>query len=186
MISDNTKDEPLDKNAVIRGCPTFVEDGSTHSVIYIEYFNKIPDSVKTVSYIPNAVNGPYWRLFDWHFECADGNEKDLIAYNSGSGGCEKDIDAPNFIKNKFVAEVWIAQGIELRGKGQNFTLINELIELENEFDKSTNPFDIAEIVHSIEYCPKCKVFSRDFCNSHLYYDNEGNPRFKGNHKHVNH
>lgn len=39
----------------MRGCPTFVEDGYTHSVIYIEYINKIPHSVKTVSYIPNAV-----------------------------------------------------------------------------------------------------------------------------------
>ena len=30
---------------------------------------------------------------------------------------------------------------------------------------------------------------RDFIynkNKHLYYDNEENPRFKGNHKHVNH
>ena len=184
MISDNIQAKPLDKTAVMRGCPTFVEDGYTHSVIYIEYINKIPHYVKTVSYIANAVNGAYWRLFDWYFECADGDEKDLIAYNCGSGGCEKDIDAPNFIKNKFIAEIWIANGIELKDKGQNYTLIKELIELENEFDKSTNPFDIAEIVYSIEYCPKCKSYSREFCDKHLYYDNEGNPRFRGNHKHV--
>jgi len=184
-MANNTQTEPLYKKAAMPGCPTFVEDGYTHSVIYIEYVNKIPHSVKTVSYIPNAVNGPYWRLFDWDFECEDNDKNDLIAYNSGSGGCDKDIDAPNFIKNKNVAEVWIATGIELRDKGQNFTIIKELIELENEFKKTTNPFDIAEIVYNIEYCPKCKSFSRDFCDTHLYYDNEGNPRFRGNHKHVN-
>ena len=67
------------------------------------------------------------------------------------------------IKNKNVAEIWIADGIELQGKGANFTLINELIELENYFEKSKNPFEIAEIVDNIEYCPKCKSYSRDFC-----------------------
>jgi hypothetical protein len=184
MNTNNSKTKPLDKTTVMRGCPTFVEDNDTHSVVYIEYVNKIPYLVRTVTYIPNAVNGPYWRLFDWDFECADGDENDLIAYNCGSGGCEKDIDAPNFVKNKNIKEVWVADGIVLREKGENFTLIKELIELKNEFNKSTNPFDIAEIVYSIDYCPKCKTYSRDFCDEHLYYDNEGNARYRGNHKYV--
>ncbi len=72
----------------------------------------------------------------------------------------------------------------MQGKGANFTLINELIELENYFEKSKNPFEIAEIVDNIEYCPKCKSYSRDFCDQHLYYHDDGTVRYKGNHKHV--
>ena len=187
MTQENNSEETNAQSlqmAVMQRCPSFVDDNKTHYVIYVEYINKRPHLVNSVSYIPNAVNGAYWRLYHWDFKLNDNDSKDLIAYNSGSGGCEKDIVAPNFIKNKNVAEIWISDGIELQGKGANFTLINELIELENYFEKSKNPFEIAEIVDNIEYCPKCKSYSRDFCDQHLYYHDDGTVRYKGNHKHV--
>ena len=170
---------------IIKNCPSFEDDGDLHYVIYVEYIDKIPHSVNTVVYIPNATGGPYWRLHWWNFECADNDENDLIAYNSGSGGCEKDINAPNFVKSKSIKEVWLAKGINFRSEGKNFNLIEDLIELKNEFTQSKNPFDIAEILPVIEYCPKCKCYSREFCDEHLYFDDNGDVRYRGNHKYVN-
>ncbi len=155
----------------------------THYVIYVEYQEGIPHDVRTVEYIPNATNGPYWCLTSWDFFAEKGCVENIKAYESGGGGNENSIYAPNFIDG-YLGEYWLAEGVNLIGSPKNAKRLDSLKIIESYISKSTNPFDVAEIAYDQQWCPKCNSYSEEFCNEHLYYDNNDIIRYKGNHKCV--
>lgn len=167
-------------------CPSFMDGKEKHYIIYVDYNDTIPHDVKTVVHIPNAVNGPYWCLHHWDFEKDDNDAKDIICYNSGFGGNENDINAPRWADG-YQGEYWLADGLKFSinyGNLKNAKRIWKLRDHESYSGLSSNPFEIAEMVSGIEYCPKCEAYSREYCDTHTYFDDNGDQRYRGNHKYV--
>lgn len=156
---------------------TIIED-RTHEVVYIEYINKIPHEVVTSCFITTA-EGPYHRAFHWDFFPNNGDKNDIRAYNSGSGGNPFEIDAPQWGEGCNVAEYWISPKAIFKGIPSNGNALNKPRRLKSWYGNSSiNPFKVAEIAFSSEYCEECGHESTEFCDEHKYIDNEGNARFK--------
>jgi hypothetical protein len=147
-----------------------------HHVVYIEYKKNVPFQAATIHYIPTA-DKPYWRLYWWDCFLNDNDKKDLRFYNSGSGGCEKDIQAPQWVDG-FLGKYWLAKGYKLKGKAKNGIRLEKPLRVKSYFKSSINPFKVGEEAYSMEWCEKCDCNSVDWCQKHKYEDNEGTLRYK--------
>ena len=149
-----------------------------HRVVYIDYNDGIPHQVMTTRFIPTA-DTPYWRLFWWDFFANNGDKKDIRAYNSGSGGTPKEIQAPQWADG-YIGKYWMADDAKFRGKPKNAKRLKNPIPIADYFGKkSINPFKVAETTNSMEYCDRCGHDSTDFCDEHKYWDeNDGVGRYK--------
>jgi len=146
-----------------------------HTIIYIEYQEGIPYSVITTQFIPTAKvpnNCPH----SWDFFLNEGDKNDLRAYNSGFGGDATKIPAPQYIDGCTGVTYWISDGVEFEGEPKNIKKLKHPRLLKG-FENSRNPFKIAEITNSCEYCDRCGHHSTEFCYEHKYDDDEGNPRY---------
>lgn len=152
-----------------------------HRVVYIDYQNGIPHSVKTIFYVPVSVSGPYWRITDWDFFLNNGDESDLRAYECGSGGSHKKIQAPQYVDG-YMGKYWLAKDAKFKGKPKNARRLKNPVKLKNhwigDFKFSKNPFKIAEITNSHEYCEVCEHSSTEFCYEHKYDDKNGDTYYK--------
>lgn len=147
-----------------------------HRVVYIDYINGIPHQVMTTNFISTSEN-PYWRLYNWDFFANNGNKNDVRAYNSGSGGTPKEIPAPQYVDG-YIGKYWISDDAEFKGKPENAKRLKNPIPVADCLgQRSTNPFKIAEITDSYEYCDRCGHESSDFCYEHKYDDIHGNARY---------
>lgn len=154
-----------------------IED-EEHRVVYIEYRRGIPHGVVSQLYVPDAVDGPYWRNIYWDCFANNGDKDDLYLYKSGSGG---DIDAPHFADG-FVGEIWIEKGIELNGTPINCKVLDKPKRIRTIYrGSSINPFRVAEITHSCEFCEVCGEESIDICWEHVYEDEDDNYELKYRH-----
>jgi len=50
------------------------------------------------------------------------------------------------------------------------------------YTKSINPFHIGKEAFEHNYCGKCNSSYEELCSEHLYYDKNGDIRYRGNHK----
>lgn len=142
-----------------------------HKVVYIDYKDEIPYQVMTTMFIPTAEK-PYWRLYLWDFFANNGDKKDIRAYNSGSGGTPKEIQAPQWVDG-YTGKYWMADDAKFIGKPKNAKRLKNPIPIADYFGKkSINPFRVAETTNNIEYCDMCGHNSTDFCYEHKYWDEE--------------
>lgn len=148
-----------------------------HRVVYIDYKDGIPHSVITVSLIPTSEK-PYWRLYYWDFFANDGDTQDIRAYNSGSGGSLKDIQAPQWADGH-IGKYWVSDDVKFHSKPKNGIRLKNPIPISSDYfsKKSINPFKVAEVTSNMEYCDRCEHYSTEFCTLHKYDDNEGNARY---------
>ncbi|MGE5317666.1 MAG: hypothetical protein ACM3ME_06695 [Chloroflexota bacterium] len=144
-----------------------------HEVIYIEYQDNIPHAMVTRHFINRAQN-PYWSFEFWDVFANNGDNTDLYLYNSGSGSGT--ITAPQYVEDYKGGSYWIAEDVEFDGEPKNATKLEDPILL-NGYESSTNPFEIAEITNSYEYCDRCGHASTEFCYEHKYEDEEGIARY---------
>lgn len=155
----------------------FQIDDTEHRIIYIEYQDGLPHSVITTFFVPTAKE-PYWRPEYWDFFANEGDKNDLRAYNSGSGGDATKIQAPQYIDGYSGARYWMEKDIEFDGTPKNIKQLKHPKLIEARWgDKSRNPFKVAEITNSYEYCDRCGHHSTEFCDEHKYDDDEGNARY---------
>jgi hypothetical protein len=154
----------------------YLIDNEKHKVIYIEYQDGLPHSVVTIFFVDTAKE-PYWRPEYWDFFANEGDKNDLRAYSSGSGGDDKKIQAPQYIDGYLGARYWMAEYIEFDGEPKNIKRLKSP-KLLRCYENSRNPFKVAEITHSCEYCDRCGHYSTEFCDEHKYDDDEGNVRYK--------
>ena len=143
-----------------------------HKVIYIEYQDDIPFSVVTIFFVETA-KVPYWRPERWDFYANKDDKNDIKAYSSGSGGDAYEIQSPQYIDKYLGAKYWMEEGVKFDSIERNITKLKEPIS--NGFK---NPFDIAEITDTNEYCDRCGYYSDEFCFEHKYEDNNFNVRYK--------
>jgi hypothetical protein len=158
-----------------------------HIVVYIDYNDgDIPHQVHTIKYIEKAEK-PYWRLYDWDFFANNGDKTDLRAYDSGSGGSHKAIQAPQWADGH-IGKYWIHKDAKFKGKVKNGKQLKYPISLPayytQNIKKSRNPFKCAEITNDCEYCEMCGHESTEWCQEHKYCDSKGNERYKHNRKLV--
>jgi hypothetical protein len=142
-------------------------DGKKHSVVYITYCDNIPDS---------AITRDEYGFDYWDFFAEQGDKKDIRAYNSGAGHAS-DIQAPHWVDG-FLGRYWICDGYKFKGKPINGKKLKYPKKIQGCGCNSINPFKVAEITNSCEYCERCGHYSTDFCNEHKYYDDEVNVRYK--------
>lgn len=155
-----------------------------HRVVYIDYNNGIPHQVMTVHFIPTA-KVPYWRLYWWDFFANNGDKSDLRAYNSGSGGDIHDVQAPNWVDG-YIGKYWIADDAKFNSEPKNAKRLKNPKPIADYFGKkSTNPFKVAEITNSHDYCEMCGHESTEFCTVHKYEDDEGYERYLHDDSFVN-
>lgn len=161
-------------------------DNKEHRVVYIDYNDGIPHSVQTIAFIPTA-NKPYWRLYDWDFFANNGDKTDIRAYNSGSGGSHKQLQAPHWADG-YVGKYWIAKDAKFKGKVKNGKQLKNPKSLPSYYmsdtKTSTNPFKCAEITHDIDYCEMCGHESTEWCQEHKYDDDNGDTRWRHNNEFV--
>lgn len=146
-----------------------------HNVLSIEYNGSIPHSVTTEYYVATA-NEPYWRRVFWDFFANNGENRDICAYASGSGGYTGGIDAPHWADGD-AGEIWLADTVKLVGKIINGTQLKKPKRIRGWFKSSINPFKVADIVSSYSYCERCGYDSTDFCFKHKYDDSDGTARY---------
>ena len=156
-------------------------EGEKHKVVYIEYSDKgFPDNVITLQFIAEAKT-PYWRPTHWDFFLNNDREDDLKAYESGSGGSSDKIPAPQWVDG-YLGKYWMDSRMSFEGEPKNGKRLKQPLSLKlpKWSDKKTtkNPFLIAEITFSEEYCERCGCYSVDFCDEHKYCDDEWNERYK--------
>lgn len=154
-----------------------------HIVVYIDYNDgDIPHQVHTITYIETA-DKPYWRLYDWDFFANNGYKDDLRAYNSGSGGSHKKIQAPQWADGH-IGKYWLHKDAKFKGKVVNGKQLKNPILLPayymQNIKKSRNPFKCAEISNNHEYCEMCGHESTEWCQEHKYDDKNGDARYKHN------
>lgn len=126
-----------------------------HRVVYIDYNDDgIPHQVMTACFI-FQLKKPYWGLYSWDFFPNNGNKEDIRAYNSGSGGTSQEIPAPQWADGH-IGKFWIADDAKFEGTPKNFKQLKNPIRLKGPSGKtSINPFKVAEITYSYEYCDRC-------------------------------
>lgn len=150
-------------------------DGERHELTMVEYMNGIPFVGITVQWIPKAVGGAYWRPYYWTF-FTDKDSDIFKAYETGSGGILESslnyVDASNM-------SFWASERMVINNP-KNIPQLNQPLE----FEGTGNPFDAAQIAYSYHYCRKCDADSEEICSEHLYFDDDGNIRWKGNHKYY--
>lgn len=159
-----------------------------HRIVYIEYdHHGLPFNVKTIFYVDKATNGPYWRIVDWDFFANNGDARDMRAYNCGSGGSHKEIQAPHWAPGH-IGKYWLADDAKFKGKPINGKRLKQPRRLSgyymSKFKTSINPFECAEITHNHEHCEMCGHSSTEFCDTHKYTDKNGDDRWKHNNKHC--
>jgi len=111
------------------------------------------------------------------FFANNGDKKDIRAYNSGSGGSHNEIQAPQWADG-YIGKYWISDDAEFEGTPKNAIRLKNPIRVPDYFGKkSINPFKIAEITNSVDYCEICGNESTEFCHEHKYVDEEGNVRY---------
>jgi hypothetical protein len=152
-----------------------VIDDIKHKVIYIEYQDGLPFRVVTIFFVGTAKE-PYWRPEFWDFFANEGDANDLMAYRSGSGGSDKEIDAPQYVDEYSGASYWMADNIQFDGIPQNIRKLKHP-KLLHGYENSRNPFKVAEITNSYEHCDRCGYDSTEFCDEHKFFDEEGTARY---------
>jgi hypothetical protein len=152
-------------------------ENEKHKIIYIEYQDKLPFKVITAKFIETAKN-PYWIPYQWDFFACNGDVKEILAYNSGFGGEINQLQASHYVETFKGASYWIDDCAKLEKQAININRLKNPILLKNDWISSKNPFKIAQITHSHEYCDICNYFSDEFCNEHKYFDAEGYARYK--------
>ena len=156
-------------------------DNHIHRVVYIDYNDGIPHSVKTIKFIAKA-DEPYWRLYDWDFFANNGDKSDIFAYNSGDGGSHKEIQAPKWADG-YIGKFWIADDVKFKGKVKNGKRLKNPISLPTYYEpnkKSPNPFKCAEITNDCDYCEMCGHESTEWCQEHKYDDENRDTRYRHN------
>ena len=98
-----------------------------HRVVYIDYQNGIPHQVMTVIFIESAKE-PYWRLVNWDFFANNGDVLDIRAYEAGSGGSHKEIQAPKWADG-YKGKFWIPKDAKFKGKPRNATRLKNPISI---------------------------------------------------------
>ncbi len=151
-------------------------DDTKQKVIYIEYQDGLPYRAVTIFFVETAEK-PYWRPEYWDFFANNGDKNDLRAYRFGSGGDCNTIQAPQYADGYLGARYWIADSIKFDGTPKNIKQLNRP-KLLNGYINSRNPFKVAEITNSYEYCDRCGHSSTELCDEHKYEDDEGNVRYK--------
>lgn len=144
-----------------------IED-KLHKVVYIEYQKGLPHAVVTQYYVPNAVGGPYWRNDFWDFFPNAGDRTEICACHAGNGGNQP---APQWADG-YIGEFWIDKDFKLEGEPKNYKILAKPKRIKSYMGSSINPFKIAEITHSSEYCEECGKTSRDICWEHVYEDED--------------
>ena len=160
----------------------FIINNEEHKIIYIEYSGKIPHSVVTIFYVPNATDGPYWRPVFWDFFANRGDDADIYAYKYGSGGDYKQLQAPQWIDGH-TGEFWISPEASFRDDPKNFVQLQKPKRVKGYNSSSINPFKIAEITNNHEYCEVCDNYMIELCDQHQYIDRDGDLRYKHAHHH---
>lgn len=141
-----------------------------HRIVYIEYNDNLPHTVITFE------ENKYVKW--WDFFPNNGDRLDLRAYNSGSGGSIKQIQAPTWADG-YTGKYWLAEDAKFRNKPKNARRLKHPVKIKGYFgNKSINPFKIAEITNSYEYCDMCGHSSIEICDEHIYMDEKGNLRYK--------
>jgi len=148
-----------------------------HKVIYIEYQDRLPRIVVTIAFIETAKT-PYWRPYFWDFFACDGDIDNIMAYNSGSGSAIDKLPSPHYIDTYKGASYWIDDCAKLEKESINIQKLSNPILLKVDDISSTNPFDVASITYSHEYCDVCGHSSDEFCFEHKYEDKDGDARYK--------
>lgn len=136
-------------------------------VIYIEYIDKIPHSVITDKN----------RLMNYDFECIGNDRKDIQWYNYGSGGERNKLQAPKFVRGKFKANYWMAEGYKFKGrsKAENCERIEKPFKLKSYSRSSINPFKVSwENSYGFDYCKICDAhYCHDTgCHDHHTWSDE--------------
>lgn len=171
----------MKKNEQPKGMKIKIDD-ELHIIVYIEYNNGIPHQVETTTFIDTA-DTPYWRSHWWDFFANNGEKTDLRAYNSGSGGDYKEIQAPQWVDGH-IGKYWLSESAKFKGKPKNAKRLKHPVLLESYYmfdtKKTKNPFHAAEITNCEEYCEMCGYSSTEFCHEHKYDDDAGNVRWKHN------
>ena len=145
-------------------------------VVYIEYINGIPHSAVTINTDYNPKTDKFAGSDSWDFFCEGGDKNNLKAYNSGGGGFGFTISAPKFTEGAKVG-IWVDKCIKLIGEAENCTILEKPLRLSDGVKTSINPFKIAEIALSCEYCKVCECFHEEYCDEHTYEDDEGEMRY---------
>ena len=148
-----------------------------HKIVYIEYQDNLPHSVITACFIETAEK-PYWRPFYWDFFACNGDEADMLAYNSGSGGKINELQSPHYRDGYNGASYWIDDFAKLDKPAINCRQIKNPRILTDGYTKSRNPFKTSQFTDVQEYCDVCGHFSDEFCYEHKYFDDDGNARYK--------
>ena len=162
---------------------TFNFRGKDYSIVLIDYYKGQPSTVITTRLITTATP-PYKRLEYWDFN-PNGNWHGDLMYSIGmSGGSEDDlINAQSIPVKPKNHQYWAEAHIKV--PGYPYERLPTPITLVRGKLKSKNPFDVADEVSSICYCSKCGGMLGDsICDTHWYQDDNGDFRWKGNHKFV--
>ena len=116
------------------------------------------------------------RLNHWDCFLNGGDKKDLRLNQSGSGGDETDIYAPEWVDG-YLGNYWLADCIKLKGEVVNGKRINKPIPFKGHFKSSINPFKVGEIAYEMNYCERCACYSEDYCREHQYEGDDGELRY---------
>ncbi len=153
-----------------------------HEIIYVDYQKGIPHSVVTKFYVPNAVNGAYWRPVWWDFFAENGDLTDVRFYESGSGGNAQELNAPQWIDG-YTGKYWESDDVTFKGEVKNGKRLKKLKRFGSTWGKSSNPFEHTEQVSSYEYCERCGNCVTQ-CDEHIYVDDNGDKRYIDDNSYV--
>jgi hypothetical protein len=159
-------------------------ENEEHTVVFIEYEDGIPFSVITMYWVDSALK-PYFRPVFWDVFAESGDKHDLRIYKSGSGGNAFELEAPKY-SDGFSAQIWYDPILDLKGDLKSLELLKQPITMKNMYgEPSSNPFDVCEITYSDEYCDVCGHHSVEFCDEHMYTDEDGNDRYRHDNSYAN-
>lgn len=149
--------------------------GDLFKIIAIEYFNGLPHALIAESYKHKGAADDY----DCFYEGGDPN--DLKLYNSGGQGTKGVRLADNYVNPEYW-QIWTEKGYEFIAENAKCEIIERPLFLSDGHTKSINPFIVGEEAFDSNYCGKCDCYYEELCSEHLYYDKNGDVRYKGNHK----
>ena len=155
----------------------FQYKGNTHTVVYIVYHDGIPHSVTTIAVV-GGEGKKYRRPYDWDFVIHH-DWKELMYYNSGSGGSGKTIRGSHYVEGTQGVTYWMHKSMRMskRYPAINYNRVDAPIELTAmDNGKTCNPFEVAQEVADINYCEECNgYYNEEHCRDHVEWsEEEGN------------
>ena len=140
-------------------------------IVYIEYFNRVPHNVITA-----YKHGERWIPTNWDFFEDVGSGMQLSRHNSGCGGDVSVIECPQFVDATKWA-IWHDKCVTLK-KGENVKILKQPILLKRGGCASRNPFSVSVEVYDEIYCKVCDGYHSEYCNEHMYEDENDNYEMK--------